>query len=303
MYKEINAQLTEAKGQLDRLGQLRASLAPARERLTAEAHRVHQVENCLAAVESQIQSLESFTLESLIDSLLWRKQGKLNGLREELSKLQPEHATGEQTLLELVAAVKGIEENIAELGNAEETYKSLCDQKLEAILSEEGETAAELKELSARLNVVKNERQALRKCLQIGKSLIERIQTKTKAVGRAANKMMHGGPLGALGSAAVNALHHKTVEPIIRRAREGLEEFARCLGSLEIDAKSERDGELVRLGALLGESTGELDTESGASPLFDLIHQAIGLVQSKLDEVEPTIAALEAQRIEHIENA
>ena len=69
------------------------------------------------------------------------------------------------------------------------------------------------------------------------------------------------------------------------------------------DPTCERDGELVRLGAVLGQSQGDLDKENGIPSLMEVIHQAIGLLGTKLDEVEPTVASLEARRIELIEMA
>jgi hypothetical protein len=304
VYEELDVQIAQAKAHMSRLEQLRASLAPARERLTAETHRVQGIENCMAEVELDIQSLESFTLQSLLDSLLWRKEGKLSHLREQLAELTPQYQSGESAVLELDAAVRQIEGEINGLGRAEEMYKNLCDEKHDRIMTAGGVTAEELEETSAQINAGKNERQALRKCLHVAKSLVERLQSKSRALGRAKGKRMHHGAVGALAAVAVNAVHRKAADPVVRRAREGLAEFARCIANLTVTPESERDGELVRIGAVLGQSTGELNVESSAaSGLLDLIHQAIGLVQSKLDEVEPSLAALEARRLQLIETA
>ena len=303
VYAQLNAQLAEAKEQLDRLGKLKASLAPAREQFTDEAHRVQRIEDCLAAVEGQIQSLESFTLQSVIDSLLWRKEGKLKHLREELDRMSPEMETGDQTLLELDTGVKEIEAEIASLNNAEEAYKALCDQKCEQILADGGEAAKQLEESAAQLNVAKNKRQSLRKCLQVAKNLVDRLRTMGSALGRANTKKMRYGPLGVIGYVAVNAIQRQGAGPAVRRAREGLQEFARSIEALNVVSGCERDGELVRLATVLAHSNADLDGGVMLSPLIDVIHQALGLVQSKLDEVEPTVASLEAQQIELIENA
>jgi chromosome segregation ATPase len=302
MYAQLNAQLADTKEKLDRLKRLKASLIPAQERLTAEAHHVQGIENCLAEVEDQIQSLESFSLQSVMDSIMWRKEGKLNHLREELARLSPEVETGERTLLELDSAVKEIEAEIASLGNAEETYKTICDQKCVQILANGGEPAAQLQDLSSQLNAAKHERQSLRKSMQIAKNLIERLRSMTKAVGRAKGKMIHGG-IGAIASAAVNTVHLKGADGSIRRAREGLQEFARSIEALNVVSGCERDEELVRLGTVLAHSNADLGGGGTLSPLIDVIHQALGLVQTKLDEVEPTVASLEAQRVEIVENA
>jgi len=299
---ELNAQLVEAKGQLDRLGELKAALAPSRERLTAEAHRVQRIETCLAEVEGQIQSLESFTLQSVIDSLLWRKEGKLNHLREELAKLEPEYQAGKNALLELDASVRAIEAEITSLGRAEETYKALCDQKHDQILGNGGEAATKLQEIASQLCVAKNERQALRKSIHIAKNLLERLLSMSKAAGRATSKMIHHGGIGALATAAINTVHQKGADGSVRRAREGLQEFARSLESLNVAPGCERDGELVRLAAVLANSNTDLNGSTTLSPLIDAIHQALGLVETKLDEVEPTVTSLEAQRIELIED-
>ena len=303
MDTQINAQLVEAKEQLDRLAILKASLAPSREQLTAEAHRVQGIEICLAEVEEQIQSLKSFTLQSVIDSLLWRKEGKLNHLREELGRLEPEYQAGESALLELDAGVRELETEITSLGRVEETYKALCDQKCEQILTDGGEPAAQLQEIDSQLGVAKNERQALRKAVHIAKSLNGRLLSMSKATGRATSKMIHGGGIGAIASATINTVHEKGAEGSVRRAQEGLQELGRSIEALHVAPGCERDEELVRLAAVLANSNTDLHGNTTLSPLIDVIHQALGLVQSKLDEVEPTVATLEAQRIELIENA
>lgn len=300
MDAQLNAQLVEAKEQLDRLGNLKASLAPSRERLNVEAHRVQGIENCLAEVEEQIRSLESFSLQGVIDSLLWRKEGKLNHLREELAKLEPECRSGESALLELDTGVREIETEITSLGRAEETYKALCDQKHDQILADGGEAATRLQEIASQLGVAKNERQLLRKSIHIAKSLNERLLSMSKASGRAASKMIHGGGIGALASAAINTVHHKAAGGSLDRAREGLQEFSRSIEALGMVSGCERDGELVRLAAVLANSHADLHGSTTLSPLIDVIHQALGLVQTKLDEVEPTVASLEAQRVELI---
>ncbi|MEK7730459.1 MAG: hypothetical protein AAB363_01240, partial [Planctomycetota bacterium] len=86
-------------------------------------------------------------------------------------------------------------------------------------------------------------------------------------------------------------------------AREGLQEFARSIEALNVVSGCERDEELVRLGTVLAHSNADLGGGGTLSPLIDVIHQALGLVQTKLDEVEPTVASLEAQRVEIVENA
>ena len=176
MYEELNAQLAEAKERLCRLTQLKASLIPARERLTDQAHVVRGIEDCLADVEDQIQSLESFTLKGLMSSLTWKKEPALDQLREEQFQLMPQVEIGEQMLLELEAAVKEIEAEMISLSNAEETYKALCDRKAEQILAEGGHSAVQLQEITTQLNAAKNERQSLRKSIQIAKSLIARLR-------------------------------------------------------------------------------------------------------------------------------
>jgi len=303
MYEQLNAQLAEAKEQLARLAQLKASLAPARERLTEEAHRVQGIEHYLAEVERGIQSLESFTLQNVIDSLMWRKEGKLNHLREELARLSPAVEIGDRTLVELDATVKKIEAEVAELSIAGETYRVMCDRKSEQLTADGGEAAVQLEDLSERFKAAKNERRSLRKSLQLAKNLTDRLRAMGSALGQAKTKKMRYGPLGVIGYVAVNAIQRQSAEPVVRRAREGLQEFASSIEALNVVSNCERDGELVRLATVLAHSNADLDGGGTLSPLIDVIHQALGLVQSKLDEVEPTVASLEAQRIEIIENA
>ncbi len=308
VYEELDVQIAQAKERLRRLGQLRASLAPACERLTEEARRVQRIEDCLAEVECQIQSLESFTLQSLLDSLLWKKEGKLNHLREELARLGTEYETGGRNLLELDAAVKEIEAEIAELSNAEAAYKALCDQKYTQILAEGGEAAKQLEELATQLNAAKNKRQSLRKCLQVAKNLIDRLRTMGSALGRANTKKMRYGPLGVIGYVAVNVVQRQSAGPAVHRVCDGVEELCRCIAALPLRKECARDVELARLAASIDAFRGELsgsklERDSGfISLIMEQIHLATCLLEALLDEVEPTVGSLEARRTELIEN-
>lgn len=304
MYEQLNAQLAEAKVRLSRLAQLKASLIPARERLTKQAHVVKGIEDCLADVEDRIRSLESFTLKSLMSSLARKKEAKLDHLREVMLELMPQVEIGEQMLLEMEAGVKEIEAEIASLGNSEEMYKTLRDQKCAQILAESGEPAAQLHEIAAQINTAKNERQSLRKSIQIAKNLIERLRSMSKASGRAKKKMLKHGGLGAIVGVAANTVHRHAAEGVVHRAGDGLSELARSIENLKLLHGSERDGELARLGVMIGHSHADLGgVNTTASSILDLICQATGLLQSKLDEVESMVASLETKRIELIENA
>jgi hypothetical protein len=199
-------------------------------------------------------------------------------------------------------AVKEIEAEIASLSNVEETYKALCDQKGEQILADGGEPATQLHENAAQLNAAKNERHSLRKSIQIAKSMTDRLRAMGSALGRSKTKKLRYGPLGVIGYVAANAIHRQSAGPAVRRAREGLQEFARSIEAMNVVSGCERDEELVRLATVLAYSNADLDGVT-LSPLIDVIHQALGLVQTKLDEVEQTVTSLEAQRIELIENA
>jgi len=304
VYEQLNAQLAEARVRIDRLAKLKASLIPARERLINQAHIVKGIEDCLADVEDQIRSLESFTLKSLMSSLTWKKEAKLDLLREKMLELMPQVETGEQMLLGMESAVKEIEAEIASLGNSEETYKTLRNQKCEQILAESSEPAAQLHEIAAKMNAAKNERQSLRKSLQIANSLIGRLRSMSKASGRAKKKMLKHGGLGAIVGVAANTVHRHAAEGVVHRAGDGLSELARSIENLKLLHGSERDAELARLGVMIGHSHADLGgVSTTASSILDLICLATGLLQSKLDEVESTVASLEAQRIELIENA
>jgi hypothetical protein len=309
VYEELDVQIAGAKERLHRLGELRASLAPTCERLTQEARRVQRIDDCLAEVECQIQVLESFTLQSLLDSLLWKKEGKLNHLRDELARLRPEYETGERNLLELDAAVEATEAEIADLSNAEDIYKALCDQKYTQILAEGGEAAKQLEELATQRNAAKNKRQSLRKCLQVAKNLIDRLRTMGSALGRANTKKMRYGPLGVIGYVAVNAIQRQSAGPAVQRVCDGVEELCRCIAALPLRKECARDVELARLAASIDAFRGELagsklERDSGfISLIMEQINLATCLLEAVLDEVEPIVTSLEAERLQLIENA
>jgi len=304
VYEQINTQLAEAREKIRRLANLKASLIPARERLTDQAHVVKGIEECLESVEDEIQSLESRTLKGLINSLLSKKEARLDQLREEAGDLAPQVEIGEQMLLDMEAGVKEIEAEMASLSNAEESYKELCEKKGEQILSECGQAAIQLQEIAEMLKAAKNERQSLRKSLQIAKSLMDRVRSMSKAVGRTRSKALQSVGLGAIGNAVATVVHRQGPEGAVRRAEDGVSQLAGCIESLNLQHGCERDAELGRVAVLLSHSNGDLSAANTASsPIRDLISKAMDLLQSKLDEAETEVMSLETRRIKLIENA
>ena len=310
MNEDLNGRLAQAKQQLERWKDLKASLPSAQERLNHENYRLRQIETCLADAERQVQSLEAFSLSNLIQALLGRKEQRLHDYREEAEKLETERDQAAEALMAMDADVREIEQQLTALGDPQRVLQQLCDRKQAMLLESDCEAAARLQQLLAELEVAKGRRRELQKALQVGRHVLERLQAMAGSLGRARSKMLHGGPLGAIGNTAVNAVVRHVADGSVDRVREKLGEFASCMKALDLSEATDLDLEIARLGAVMegwqaelaGNWAGKFDCDRTAVlPILEQVQAALGHLESKLDRVAPRIDQLEQERVALIE--
>ncbi len=305
MSNNLDAQLTEARQQLADREQIRQSLAATRERLGKKNYDLTVLEACLASIDADVKAFESITLSSLWDSMLGRRDSKLNEKREEAVSLHQEFEQCAADVSTMAQQVKEMEEQLSTLAEIDRTFQSLCEQKQQRIFDRGDEQSGSLRALVDDLNAFKAERQRVEKALQIGKHVQERLRSMSSAVDRARHKGVGPGGVGALVATAVTVAMQRPAGGSVDRAVQGLEEFSHAVAELS-HADNHRDTELIRLSTavrecaatLAGQGVTGLVMDYGATgPGVEVVQNALGHLADKSDELKKHIATLESERI------
>jgi chromosome segregation ATPase len=311
MLNDLDAQIAEARQQLGDRERIKQTLAATRERLGRKNYDLNVLEACLASIEADVKAFESITLASLWDSMLGRRDVKLNEKREEAASMHQEFEQCAADVSTMGQQVKEMEEQLTALADIDRTFQSLCEQKQQEILERGDEQAEQLRGLVDELIACRAERQRVEKAIQIGKHVHERLSSMTSAMGRARNKTVHAGAAGALVSAAVTAVLRAPAGGSVDRAVKGLEEFGNAVGELS-HADNHRDTELIRLSTTVRECaatlagqgvTGLVFDYGAAGPGVETVQDALGHLQDKREELLKHIAGLESERIAIIGNS
>jgi len=308
MIEILDTQMKEAKERLTLWQQLRPQLPAAEEKLAEKRYELQAIEDCLAEANEEINRLESASLSSMMDALLGRRYDKLTDKREEAAALKLEHDECLESIAAAKNAVQAIEQQLAELSDAGERYQALCEEKLRLIIEAGGDGAAEVSELSTRLDLAKGERHKLQTLVNTGRQLLDRMHSMTKSTGRARGKSVSMYALGVIPALATNAITSQSARGSVNRARDGVERFHRALGELDLSAGTQSDIEIMRLITVMEGCCGDLSFRSAVSdigsawPIVDAVQDVIGHLKDKSKKVDQLVADLDTQRITLIES-
>ena len=312
MIEEINARIEEGRRLLERRRQLNQALLQARECLGQERYKHSQVEAALEQAQTEIDALESLTLQSLLDSVLGRKERRLTEFRDEASDLEQQYEQAEETISSVSQAIASLEDELAKLEDADRVLQTLLDQKQELMLERHDEPAQHLSRLAAELGETEAQRHRLEGTIQTGEHLLERLHTLTNTSGRTRIKMFRPRAIGLVGTIAVNAIVRKGSDSAVGRVREGLKQFGREIRQLSLRDDSELDREILRLAGVVEALPADLKSKwaglvgcdpSASRPILDHVHAALGHLKHKQDQYTSAIASLDQQRQALIESA
>jgi DNA repair exonuclease SbcCD ATPase subunit len=205
MGPQVSAGFRQAKERLETWNELKARLPQQQEELSRQNYQLRQIEHALASVEVQLEQLESFSLGGLLDAMLGKKEGKIRALKDEAARLQTDLEAATGTLTETDSMVRQIEQQLVAMGDPQKALAAQLEAAERALLEAAGESPTELSEVNSRLTFGRARRRELQKAVQIGKHLIERLHNMTNSLGRTQQKLLFGGPLGVVGTVALNA--------------------------------------------------------------------------------------------------
>lgn len=309
MYDDLNTRLEDAKRQLDRQQRLKQKLPLARENLTKDAHRLRMLEYQLQQVTEDLAALESVTLSSFVEWLLGRKERKLTEGREKVGELQKNHDECVGTIATLDKELHELEQQLEQLGNVDETYQTLCDDKRRLIIEQGADASGRLGSLAEGLGKAKIEIRKVKTAIQTGEHLLERLCSMTRNAGRARNNTVRSTGVGAIAAIATNAINRRGVRGSVNHAEEGLARFGQILGELDLSSDSLTDLSLAGLGPVISASCAELSVGGAirdcgaAGPFLDTVQEAIGHLREKSKQMEQHIRDIEQEQRTLIENA
>jgi DNA repair exonuclease SbcCD ATPase subunit len=257
------------------------------------------LENSLEHVTHEIERLSRNSLVAMLESLIGRRERKVTDRKDEEKQLQAEFDECAAMLETVQKQFEQIQTELESLSDVGQQYETLFEQKRQ-LLAEAG-SSNELLDVESRLSRANTSRRGVRKAVEIGEIVLERVQHMTRSLGRAKTKLMFTGPAVGIN----NAIARQGTSSARSSVSEGLAEFARCLQGLDLSANSELDKEILRVadcveGAVAGfqeDRAGQYFCDmSMSTPLLDRVQEAMGLLKHKLDQIDGAVRNLEGER-------
>ncbi|MHC4695863.1 MAG: hypothetical protein ACYTFA_03860 [Planctomycetota bacterium] len=308
MLEDLDAQFEEAKRKLTESDQLKRRLPAERESLTKEVHRLRSLEYELEQATDEVRTLESLTLASLMESLMGRKERTLAEKREGVAKLQQQYDGCVDIVAELDGGVQEIEHQLEQLGNADEVYQALCEEKQRLIIEEGYDAEGRLNGLAEELSHARAELHKVKTAIQTGEHLLERLHSMTRATGRVRSKTFAALGVNVITAAATSAIASQGARGSVNRAGEGLERFDRILSELDLTGGTPTDLALANLGPVISASCPELSLggavsgSGAAAPFLDVVQEAVGHLREKSKEMQQQIRQIDEERRTLIES-
>jgi len=313
MRGDLNRRIQEAKECVEQRQSLARALPAAQERRTLECNQLLALETALDEIDANIKALESFTLTGFLEGLFGRKEHKLSEARDERYTLQEQFDECARAVEDIDAEVKDIAKRISEIGDADDAYQFLCDQKHNLIVERADASAAQLEELCLQIEGAKTRRHSLATAIRIGKNALERLHSMTKTLGRARNKMLQRGSVAEqVLCAPFNQASKKIAQGAVDRAEDGVVQFHQLLDELDLSGDELADAEIKRLKPALAELNAELAAKSmevllddsvTVGSLLGVVQEISGHLKDKLKETESRVDAFQRQRLDLIESA
>jgi len=304
--KTLEDQLYEARERLAQRESLTERVPKLRDAVGQCEYRLRFLEVSLEHALREIEQLSSTSIGGLIDSLLGRREKKLNERKAEAQEIQAQFVECIDALKTMTDEFEQAGTMLEKLQDAEDDYRRLLDEKRHSAADNGDGVALQLAETELQLENAKEIRRRTQKAVEIAEAVRQRVQTMTKALGRAKTGMTFGRPASAL----LNLAARHGASHSMKNAEGGMNDLHRAVLAIDLNPDVEIDAELLRVAADLDAArTGLVEDSHGrffcvmgmASPLLDRIQEALGLLRMKLDLIEPEYKQLDQERQRLIE--
>lgn len=301
----LDDRIAQAKAQVERERELRAALAPRRERLTEQTYLVRRIETCLGEIDARLRSLESFGLGSLVESLFGAKQKKIDDNRAQLAEFESQFSEANTQLEELERGVAAMEAELTELEPAKAALAAAYDEKAKAMVESGSPDADKFRRIeqefsNARALVTRVERTA-----ESGRQLLKHLETLDRTVRNAkSNRRMAGAAMGAVGAIVKSAVASTGPKAVVRFVQDSLQRFTTELAALPLSDHPD-DADLFRIRNELESYQARLAADIGGISGWDQIdtlpaqqetRAALSHLKTMAAELRKTVEAIEQQR-------
>lgn len=305
MQVDLDIQLEQVNERITRKKELQASLPEAREIFGRENYHLMMLVAALEQAQSEIDALESLTLQSLLDSVMGRKDKKLAQWQKDVDAVQAEFEECTDRLKEIQGGIESIENELAGMGKVEDEFQRVLGLMQVQIMDDGGETGLRLRNLLGEQDQTESRLRNLTKTIDLGEIVVERLQSMTGSLGRGTSK--HVGYLlgGLLIGSAISALGSTRAKGAVDWVGAALDEFGENLNRLEFDPHTERGVELSRLSALITVSSRELSQQwrrglrcdmTVTQSFLENVSSMLGHLKSMCEEQDEQRHELEEQR-------
>jgi len=308
----LETRITRETERVSRGRELRAALPAQREKLAEKTHLVNRVEACLDEVSAQLNSLRSFGLGSLVESLFGAKQKKIDDFRAQASEFEAQLTVADEELGDIERQVTAMTEELSQLDGAEAALQALLDEKAAAVVSRGDQQSAELERVTQERDNARAAMAKVEKAAEAGRQLLKHLESLDRAVREARGKRRFagrgGGIVGQIIGGAVASLGPKSV---LRYVQDGLRRFTGEISELPLtENPDDMDlaricGELEAFGArVAAECSGMSSWDQIATlPVEQDVRAALQHLKTLSANLKPTLEALEQQRANLIEAA
>lgn len=311
MGTQIDEQLIGAKKRKEQQRSAKNKSIQTQDALKQQTYKMHYAELAIRHFDSQIKALGSLSLTNLISTLAGSKTRKLQQAEENLKLAKQEFNEYARAVTKLQTEFEELAQLAEQATDVVNEYDQLLMEKQKAILTREDEPAAKLKGVAERLDHTGKQLRILDRCLESGKETLNRLESLGRATNRARNKKINS--RGTMGFGTVyNVAQQKAANPLVTRAREGIQQLSQRIAELDLSADTPNNREVAEKAPILEPLVVELhdgwihsvvDDYSATHTIENEIRTVLNALDDKRDELENQSATLDKQRRQLIESA
>ncbi len=311
MSANIDEQLIGAKKRDEQQRSAQRKSVQTEDELKQQTYKMHYTELAIQQLDAEIKALNSLSVTSLICTLTGTKSEKLEQAVEHLQLARQEFNEHARTIVKLQSRFEQLSQLADQAADTRNQYDQLLLEKQQELLERTDETATRLKTIVDTLDHAGHQLRILDRCLETGEDVLNRLSSLNRAVSRARKKKLNVRSTMGLGL-VYNVAQQKAANPLVVRAREGIEELRQHIIELDLSANSPNDQEVAEKAPILEPLIIELhdhwihtvvDDHSATHTIENEIRTVLNALDDKRDELREQAATIEKQRRQLVESA
>jgi len=240
MSQDTDNRMEQPQAQVAALDQLQRALLEAQESLDREIYQLDLTETRLQMAEDEIRKLESFTLTSLVCSLVGNRIGRIDELREQCRTLERQRQEQTRAAEEFQQQVEQLNGQIAGLAGAEAQLRALCPADTGSPHSSgSSETADEPRTVASDLT------SRIERAIEAGESLLTHLDGSYRVCNGLKRGPGAAGRTGALIAGAMQAYRDKNATSLTGQIAESVRRFCDQAAAIELTTEDRAGAEIL----------------------------------------------------------